>query len=128
MEKDLVLCDTNIFIHWFNNDKATIEKLQLIGLSNIAISVISVMELIAGVDNKQQLNHLKKKIKNYYIVDFDKEVSKLSLLLIEKFKLSENLQIPDAIIGATAITLNMKLLTYNKKDFRFMPKIKLLDL
>ncbi len=32
MEKDLVLCDRNIFIHWFNNHKPTIEKLKEIGL------------------------------------------------------------------------------------------------
>jgi predicted nucleic acid-binding protein len=127
MENDLVLCDTNIFIHWFNDDKSTIKKIQQIGLGNIAISVISIMELIAGVDNKTQLNHLKKKIKNYYIINFNDEISELSLKLIENYSLSENLQIPDAIIGATAITLDLPLFTYNKKDFRFMPNIKILN-
>ncbi|MCD4791998.1 MAG: hypothetical protein K8R54_02100 [Bacteroidales bacterium] len=70
MEKKLVLCDTNIFIHWFNNHQPTIDKLQTIGLDKIAVSVITVMELIEGVDNKQQLQQLKKKIKNYFIIDF----------------------------------------------------------
>ena len=125
METKLVLCDTNIFIHWFNNHTPTINKLQQIGLENIAISVISVMELIEGVDNKTQLQQLKKKIKNYYIVDFSKEVSKLSYKFIEKYKLSHHLQIPDAIIGATAIINKIPLFTYNVKDFKFMPKIKL---
>jgi predicted nucleic acid-binding protein len=128
MEKDLVLCDTNIFIHWFNDHLPTIKKLEDIGLNNIAISVISVMELIAGVDNKQQLSHLKKRIKNYYIVNFNDEISELSLDMIERYSLSENLQIPDAIIGATAIALDMTLFTYNHKDFRFIPNIKLLNL
>ncbi|OQY04542.1 MAG: hypothetical protein B6I20_02875 [Bacteroidetes bacterium 4572_117] len=127
MEKNLVLCDTNIFIHWFNNHQPTIEKLQLVGLGNIAISVISVMELIEGVDNKQQLKQLKKKIKNYYIIDFTKQVSELSVQLIEQYKLSNNLQIPDAIIGATAINFNLRLFTYNIKDFQFMPGIKLIS-
>ena len=127
MEKNLVLCDTNIFINWFNNHKPTIEKIQNIGLDNIAILVISVMELYEGVDNKQQLQRLKKKIKHYYIVDFSKEISELSLQLIEKYKLSHELQIPDAIIGATAIVFDLRLFTYNTKDFRFMPGIKLYD-
>ena len=125
MEKNLVLCDTNIFINWFNNHSPTIKKLQDIGLENIAISVISVMELIEGVDNKQQLKELQKKIKHYYIVDFTKEVSLLSLLFIQKYKLSHQLQIPDAIIGATAIKLGLKLFTYNLKDFQFMSDIEL---
>jgi len=55
MEKNYVMCDTNIFIHWFNNNTATIDKLQQIGLHRIAVSVITVMELIQGVDNKEQL-------------------------------------------------------------------------
>ena len=53
MEKDYVMCDTNIFIHWFNNDINTIEKLSQMGLERIAVSVVTVMELIQGVDNKE---------------------------------------------------------------------------
>ena len=63
MEKNYVICDTNIFINWFNNKDKTIAKLEEIGLDRIAISVISVMELIQGVDNKDQLQKLKNKIK-----------------------------------------------------------------
>ena len=123
MEQKLVLCDTNIFINWFNNNPDTIERLKLIGLENIVISVISVMELIEGVDNKRQFQQLKKKINNYYIVDFINEVSKLSLKFIEKYNLSHQLQIPDAIIRATAIVHKIPLFTYSTKDFKFMPKI-----
>ena len=101
MEKKYVMCDTNIFIHWFNNDKQTIEKLKKIGLDRIAVSVITVMELIEGVDNKEQLQQLKKKIKHYAVVDFSTEVSALALQLVENYKLSQNIQIPDAIIAST---------------------------
>ena len=63
METNLIMCDTNIFIHWFNNDKPTIQKLQQIGLEKIALSVITLMELIQGVDNKAQLKQLMLKLK-----------------------------------------------------------------
>lgn len=128
MEKKLVLCDTNIFIHWFNGNIETIEKIKKIGIDNISISVVSVMELIHGTDNKQQLLQLQKKIKNYYIINFNQEISKLSMELVSKFYLSNNLLIPDAIIGATSIKLNLPLFTYNKKDFVFMPNIKLIKI
>lgn len=39
------------------------------------------------------------------------------------FKLNHGLQIPDEIIGATAIVYNIPLYTYNIKDFSFMPNI-----
>ena len=41
------------------------------------------------------------------------------------FKLSHNLQIPDAIIGAMSIVYDIELFTYNTKDFKFLPGIKL---
>jgi predicted nucleic acid-binding protein len=119
------MCDTNIFINWFNNDKKTIDKLNQIGLDRIAVSVITVMELIQGVDNKEQLQQLKKKIKHYAIVDFTKEVSELSLQLMANYKLSHNLQIPDAIIAATSVIYKIPLFTYNLKDFKYIPKIEL---
>ncbi len=126
MEKNYVMCDTNIFISWFNNDKSTIEKLEQIGLERITVSAITVMELIQGVDNKEQLQQLKKKIKHYTIVDFTKEVSELALQFVENYKLSHNLQIPDAIIAATAVIYKIPLFTYNIKDFKYIPNIKLL--
>lgn len=120
------MCDTNIFIHQFNNDKKTIEKLEKIGLERIAVSVVTVMELIEGVDNKDQLLQLKKKIKHYAIIDFSTEVSALALHLVESYKLSQNIQIPDAIIGAKAVVNKIPLFTYNTKDFKFIPKIELI--
>ena len=127
MEKELVLCDTNIFINWFNQHEPTIGKLQEIGLENIAVSVITIMELIEGVDNKQQLQQLKKKISNYYIVDFNENISKLSLQYIESYNLSHSINIPDAIIGASAVEFGLKLFTYNTKDFKFLPGINLYE-
>jgi predicted nucleic acid-binding protein len=58
MEKELILCDTNIFIAWFRG---------------------------------------------------------------------HGLLIPDAIIAATAISFNLKLFTYNTKDFIFIPGIRLYE-
>jgi predicted nucleic acid-binding protein len=125
MEKNYVMCDTNVFINWFNNNESTIAKIEQIGLNRIAVSVITVMELIQGVDNKEQLQQLKKKMKHYAIVDFTKEVSELSLQLVVDFKLSHSLQIPDAIIAATALVHKIPLFTYNVKDFKYIPMLEL---
>ena len=38
---------------------------------------------------------------------------------------SHNLQIDDALIAATSITMDIELITYNVSDFRFIHKIKL---
>ena len=122
----MVLCDTNILINLFNGNADTLASLNNIGLDNIAISDITVMELYQGMGNKAELLQMKKKLKFYDTIQIDIQTSILATELIEKFRLSHSLQIPDAIIGATAIIHQTPLFTYNIKDFNFMPNLQLL--
>jgi predicted nucleic acid-binding protein len=122
----MVLCDTNILIHAFNGRQITIDKLQEIGLEQITLSVITVMELFQGMSNKTELAQMKRKIKYFDIVEIDNDTSKFATRLIENFRLSHNLQIPDALIGATAVIHQIPLYTYNTKDFDFIPGIILI--
>jgi predicted nucleic acid-binding protein len=127
MEKELILCDTNIFISWFSGDIDTRTRLEGIGLEHILIPSVTVMELLQGTRNKKESSELKKKLKAYHIIHFNEATSKLTIELIEQFRLSHGLLIPDAIIAATAITFNLKLFTYNLKDFKFIPGIQLFE-
>jgi predicted nucleic acid-binding protein len=122
----MVLCDTNIFIHAFNGKRTTIEQLREIGLDQVAISVITLMELYQGMGNKAELAQMKRKMRYYDVVDIDIATSKLAADLVENYKLSHNLQIPDAIIAATAVIHQIPLFTYNVKDSAFIPGIKLI--
>ena len=127
MEKELILCDTNIFISWFRGDMETVSRLERIGLEHILIPSVAVMELVQGTRNNSETIRLKKKLKAYHIIHFNEITSKLAIGLIEQYRLSHGLLIPDAIIAATAITFNLKLFTYNLKDFKFIPGIRLYD-
>jgi predicted nucleic acid-binding protein len=122
----MVLCDTNIFIHAFNGRQATIDRLQEIGLEQVALSVITVMELYQGMSNKTELARMKRKIRYYDVVEIDNAISRLAASLMENFRLSHSLQIPDAIIGATAVIHQIPFYTYNTKDFDFIPGINLI--
>ncbi len=119
----MVLCDTNIFISAFNGKADTIDQLNKIGLAGIVLSSITVMELFQGMNNKTELAQMKKKIKYYDVVQIDEVISQKAIEFIETYKLSHSLQIPDAIIGATAVVYQIPLYTYNVKDFDFLPGI-----
>ncbi|MFK7934672.1 MAG: type II toxin-antitoxin system VapC family toxin, partial [Saprospiraceae bacterium] len=112
-----VMCDTNILIHAFNDNEKVVTELEKIGFDNIVLSSITVMELYQGMGNKNELQWMKSKLKYYDVIEFDERVSKLAKELIEKFSLSHGLQIPDAIIAATAVTYDIEVHTYNTKDF-----------
>lgn len=99
----MVLCDTNIFISAFNGRTDAIDQLDKIGLSEIALSAVTVMELFQGMGNKNELAQMKKRIKFYDVVQMDNLISEKAIEFIEKYKLSHGMQIPDAIIGATAV-------------------------
>ena len=121
----MILCDTNVFIHVFNGNKTTIAELEMIGLKKIALSAITLMELYQGMGNKAELARMKKNLRFYDIVHVDSCISKMAVEFIENFNLSHSIQIPDAIIGATAIVYGIPLYTYNIKDFNFMPNINI---
>ncbi len=125
MEKELILCDTNILISWLKGNSQTIDALQVIGLDSILIPSVAFMELLQGCRNKNEVIHLKRKVKAYHVIHFTDTTSRLALQLMEKFKLSHGLLIPDAIIAATALTFNLKLFTYNTKDFKYIPGLQL---
>lgn len=120
-----VICDTNIFISLFRNIPQTVAELEIIGSKNVLIPSVSVMELYRGMQNKKEMADMHKKIASYNILHFNEDVSKIAIELVNKFKLSHNLQIPDALIGAMSVVYNIELFTYNKKDFKFIPGITL---
>lgn len=119
----MVLCDTNIFISAFNGRKDTIDQLDKIGLDEVVLSAVTVMELFQGMGNKAQLAQMKKKIKFFDVVQMDETISQKAVEFIEAYKLSHGLTIPDAIIAATSVVHQIPLYTYNNRDFDFLPEI-----
>lgn len=124
----MILVDTNVIIESLRGKKETVTLLEKIGLKNIAISTITEMELYIGARDKKELNFIKKRLKKIEIIDFDKKISKKSVELVFKFSKSHTLDIPDSIIAATSLIYDLPLITYNKKDFKFIPDLKLYEL
>jgi len=121
----LVICDRNIFISLFKGLSTTLTELNAIGNENILIPSVSVMELYRGTDNMRELRAMESQIKQYNIIHFNDLVSAKAIELIYNHKLSHNLEIPDAISASMKVVYDIPLFTYNKKDFKFIPGIKL---
>jgi predicted nucleic acid-binding protein len=68
---------------------------------------------------------MKKRIAFYDVIQTDSSISQKAISFIEQYRLSHGLQIPDAIIGATAVVYQIPLYTYNIRDFIFLPDIVL---
>jgi predicted nucleic acid-binding protein len=123
----LTIFDTDILINVGRGDTEAINCLQNFAqTSTLAVSVITQMELIVGCRDKKELQTLKRFFKQFQILELNKQISEKSVELLEKYRLSHGLLIPDALIAATAIEINENFITKNQKDFRFIPNLKLL--
>ena len=58
-KKSITLCDTDILIEFYRNNQTVIKNLKSIGQENIAISIVTVGEILFGAFNKRELAKLK---------------------------------------------------------------------
>lgn len=127
-QKKLVICDTNVLIEYFKNNKEIIHTIEKFGFNNAAISCVTVGEMYFGALNKTELNKIKRITNKFIHIDINSQVSRTFTKLMFQYSLSQNLTIPDALIAATALTNKIELYTINQKDFKYMKGLKLLTL
>jgi tRNA(fMet)-specific endonuclease VapC len=124
-EAHVILCDTNILIEFYKGRADVIKTLSEIGVSDLAISVITVGELFFGARDKRELKKLRENLSLLQQLPINEEISKLHLELLEKYSLSHKLSIPDALIAATALCYSIPLYTLNIKDFHYISGLDL---
>jgi predicted nucleic acid-binding protein len=119
-----VLCDSNVLFRFLEGDEVTKQYLKKLGHDRICFSIITTAEAYAGC-NKVNFAMLKKVFSGYSIYHLNEEASKIFNGLIQSNYSRHSKWIPDALIAATAVANNMELFTYNRKDFDFVPDLKL---
>lgn len=118
-----IILDTNILIEILKNNRQTIKEVEEYDVHYI--SVISAMELFYGAFNKIELQKLKKFIELFNIIPVDETISVNAKNLVYKYAKSHNLDIPDSLIASTSLKMNIPLLTYNERDFKFIENLNL---
>jgi predicted nucleic acid-binding protein len=125
MAKNLILCDTNIIIEVLRNNGSIISIIKQIGIDNIAISYITIGELLWGARNKSELNIIQKALSGVKHIPINEDICKIFMGISENYCLSHNIGIPDSFIAASSIYFNYELFTLNKKDFSFIKGVRL---
>ena len=90
----MILCDTNILIEVYRGNQTVIDKLKVIGQENLAISDVTAAELLFGARNKNELKIIKADINKLIEISINEEISRMAVLLVEKYSLSHNLSLP----------------------------------
>lgn len=126
MPLDNTVLDTNVLIEILKNNQEAIKKVESLS-PPLFVSVISAMELIYGALNKNEQKKLQQFLSLFTVIELNEKISQQAFSLITQYAKSHTLDIPDALIAASCLESNKTLFTYNRKDFRFISKLTLLD-
>jgi predicted nucleic acid-binding protein len=118
-----MLVDTDVLV-WYmrGNEKA---RQAIKKLDRFSISVVTYMELVQGLRNKEELNILRNSLNSWNagIIYISEEISTKAMFLVEQYYLSHSIQLADALVGATAVIYGLPLLTANTKHYKIIKNI-----
>lgn len=118
-----VLLDTCILVDFLRGRAPAVNFLQGIEAPP-AISVITIMELTAGVKGKKEEAQIAELFSALSVHDVTPEVAKAAGVYLGKYARSHSVDPPDALIAATAELHELELVTQNIKHFPMFNGLK----
>lgn len=120
------LVDTDVLIWYLRGNERAYQTIE--SLNGFCISVVTYIELVQGMRNKQELMTLRKALRrwNARVIYLSEEISVKAMFYVEQHFLSHALELADALIGASAISHGLPLLTANQKHYRMLSDLELL--
>lgn len=115
------LVDTDVWIDYLRGHPQAIACIKQLP-ERVWISAVSVAELHAGVREGAEREALAQLISSLDVADLTTEIATNGGLLRRDYGRSHGVGLNDALIAATAIELNLQLLTLNIKHYPALDK------
>jgi predicted nucleic acid-binding protein len=120
------LLDTNVVINYLNASLplAGMAFLNTIVDNEPMISVITKMETLGfNFDSIEEQNLMQDFISGSDVLDINNDIVNITIALRKTHKI----KLPDAIIAASALIYNLKLITRNTNDFKKIEGLKVVN-
>ena len=119
-----MVIDTDVLIWYMKGNKNAYKTIE--DSKNFYISVVTYMELVQGMRDKNELNKLRRALHlwNSKILYISEEISVKAMFFVEQHYLSHSIQLADALIGATAIAHGLPILTGNDKHYKILKDLQ----
>jgi predicted nucleic acid-binding protein len=121
----MTLLDTNILIEIYR-DNVNIASI-VDDIQDIAVCDVVRAELFYGARNKHEMQEISADLEEFPVLSLSPQISEMAVNLVKTYCLSHKLEFADALIAATAILHNAELFTLNRKDFAYIPNLKLYE-
>ena len=119
-----MVIDTDVLIWYMKGNKNAYKTIE--DSKNFFISVVTYMELVQGMRDKNELNKLRRALHvwNSKILYISEEISVKAMFFVEQHYLSHSIQLADTLIGATAISHGLPILTGNDKHYKILKDLQ----
>jgi predicted nucleic acid-binding protein len=111
-----VLLDTCVLIDYLRDRAAAVEFMRRLE-ARPAVSVISAAELYAGSRPPAEQQRIDALLAQLLVKEIDLEIARLGGTFCQQYRRSHGVEIPDALIAATAQVHGARLVTRNARHF-----------
>lgn len=116
-----MIVDTNIIIDLLKGHSEAYEFIDSHINDDLYLSVITVSEVYPGIKNRE-IELFEDLLTLFQLVQVNKKISVEAGRLRRKYLSSHGIEIPDAIIAATANDLKVPVVSLDKKHFSVLSK------
>ena len=121
----MLLIDTDILIWYMKGNEKAYRLIE--NNKNFQISVVTYIEIVQGMRNKEELKIFRKFLKscNAQFIYINEEISTKAMFYVEQYYLSHSIQLADALIAATAVSHGLPITTGNYKHYKIIKEIQI---
>ena len=121
----MLLVDTDILIWYMKGNEKAYRLIE--NNKNFHISVVTYIEIVQGMRNKEELKNFRKFLKscNTHLIYINEEISTKAMFYVEHYYLSHSIQLADALIAATAVSHGLPITTGNYKHYKVIKEIQI---
>ena len=120
-----MIIDTDVLICFLRGNEKAVN--EIINAGSFSVSIITYMELLQGMRNKQEMEQMKKSFDKMgsRVLPINESISFHPADLVEKYTLSSSMELADALIASTCLYYRELLITANDKHYRVVDGLQL---
>ncbi len=121
------ILDSDIMIDLLRHYPPSVAWLAALGSEELLLPGFVVMELLQGCHDKAEQRQVEKVLTAFETVWPSPQVCDDALTVFADYHLSHKLGLLDALIGQTAVALNLPLHTFNRKHYAIIPNLVIVE-
>ncbi|MEE8126308.1 MAG: type II toxin-antitoxin system VapC family toxin [Nitrospirales bacterium] len=110
------LVDSDVFIDYLKGFDLACDLIET-HIDRIGLSVITIAEIRAGIKGKEEEKALDQFLSAISLYDVTRTIAEIGGDWVQQFGRSHSVEVPDALIAATAAEHHLELKTLNTKHY-----------